>query len=327
MASGILHNLLQATNFQNPFLRTAIPSVAAAIALQTAVAVPSILAQSERFYDASGSATFLAVTVLSLYLPSLRVRAAASIAEIPKPPFPSLLSALTGGAGGFHWRQVALSAAVVFWSVRLGTYLYRRVLHQGHDARFDPIRSDAAKFAGAWAGQAAWVSLCLAPVLALNAVPPAALAAVPLRATDVLGLALFAGGFALEIAADRQKGEWLARRREKLHDERFMTGGLWSRSQYPNYFGECTLWTGIATAAAGVLVTKPVQAGLGLSGGVLGKLLALAVSFVSPAFTSFLLLKVTGVPLSEKKYDAKYGHLKDYQEWKQKTPKFFPKLF
>ncbi|KAI0116042.1 DUF1295-domain-containing protein [Hypoxylon sp. NC0597] len=327
MASSLLHKLLHLTNFQSPFLRTAVPSVAAAFALQTAVAIPSIVAQSERFYDASGSATFLAVSLLSLYLPSIRVRAAASLAGIPKPPFPSLLSALAGSAGGFHWRQVALSAAVVFWSVRLGTYLFRRVLHQGHDSRFDSIRAEPAKFTGAWVGQATWVSLCLAPVIAINAVPPVVLAAVPLRVTDVLGLALFVGGFAFEIAADRQKGDWLARRKEKLHDEQFITGGLWSRSQYPNYFGECTLWTGVATAAAGVLVTKPVQAGLGLSGGLLGKLLVLAVSFVSPAFTSFLLLKVTGVPLSEKKYDAKYGHLKEYQEWKQKTPRFFPKLF
>ncbi|KAI1416409.1 hypothetical protein F5Y13DRAFT_153879 [Hypoxylon sp. FL1857] len=232
MASGVLHKLLDLTNFRNPFLRTAIPSVAAAFALQTAVAIPSIVAQSERFFDASGSVTFLAVTVLSLYLPSLRVRAAASLAGIPKPPFPSLLSALTGGPGGFHWRQVALSGAVVFWSVRCSSLLFllfRRILHQGHDSRFDRIRAKPARFAGAWVGQAMWVSLCLAPVLAINAVPPAVLAAVPLRATDVIGLGLFVGGFALEIVADRQKGDWLARRKEKLHDEQFITSGLFSK--------------------------------------------------------------------------------------------------
>lgn len=79
--------------------------------------------------------------------------------------------------------------------------------------------------------------------------------------------------------------------------------------------------------AAGVLLTRPVQLGLGFSGGLGSKAFTLALSFVSPAFVSFLLLKVTGVPLSEKKYNAKYGHRKDYQEWKQNTPKFFPKLF
>ncbi|KAI1777440.1 DUF1295-domain-containing protein [Hypoxylon cercidicola] len=330
MASGLLHKFLHLTSFRSPFLRTAVPSVAAAFALQTAVGVPSILAQTERFYDASGSATFLAVTVLSLYLPSLRARAAASLAGAAKPPFPSLLSLLTGAgryAGGLHWRQVALSAAVVFWSVRLGSYLFRRVLQEGHDSRFDEIRRSPTKFTGAFVGQATWVSLCLMPVLAVNSVPPAMLAAVPLKFTDVLGLALFAGGFAFEIVADRQKGRWLQQRREKLHDEQFMTRGLWCRSQFPNYFGECTLWTGIATAAAGVLVTRPVQLGLGFSGGLAGKIFALAASFVSPAFVSFLLLKVTGVPLSEKKYDKKYGDREDYQRWKRNTPKFFPKLF
>lgn len=114
MASGMLHKFLHLTNFRNPFLRTVVPSVAAAFALQTAVAIPSIAAQSERFYDVSGSATFLTVTLLSLYLPGLRTRAAASLAGAP---LASLSSPFTATAG-FHWRQVALSAAVVFWSVR-----------------------------------------------------------------------------------------------------------------------------------------------------------------------------------------------------------------
>lgn len=88
-----------------------------------------------------------------------------------------------------------------------------------------------------------------------------------------------------------------------------------------------SLWTGIATAAAGVLVTQPIQLALGLSSGVTGPLTAMAMSYVSPAFVSFLLLKVSGVPMSEKKYDKRYGDRKDYQEWKKNTPKLFPKIF
>ncbi|KAI1803301.1 DUF1295-domain-containing protein [Daldinia bambusicola] len=330
MASSFLLKFLSLTNLRghSPLLRTAIPSAAAAFALQAVVAVPSIACQTERFYDLSGSATFFAVGLLSLYLPSLRARAAVALTGAPKPPLPSFLSSVTRSAGvySFHWRQALLSAAVVFWSMRLGTYLFRRVLDQGRDARFDGLRSSPAKFAVAWLGQATWVSLCLAPVVAVNAVPAAALAAIPFRTTDLLGLALFVGGFALEVAADRQKGRWLRGRREKVHDEEFLTSGLWGWCRYPNYLGECTLWTGIATTAAGALVAQPAQVGLGLAGGLHGKLLVLAASFVSPAFITFLLLKVTGVPLSEKKYDAKYGHRKDYQEWKQNTPKFFPKI-
>lgn len=79
--------------------------------------------------------------------------------------------------------------------------------------------------------------------------------------------------------------------------------------------------------AAGALVAKPVQIGLGLSGGLAGRALVLGASYVSPAFVTFLLLKVSGVPLSEKKYNKRYGDRKDYQEWKRNTPKFFPKIF
>jgi steroid 5-alpha reductase family enzyme len=93
-------------------------------------------------------------------------------------------------------------------------------------------------------------------------------------------------------------------------------------SRHPNYFGESTLWTGIATVSAGVLLSRPVQGALALS-----PLTAVSLCAVSPAFVTFLLLKVSGVPLSEEKYDKKFGDRKDYHEWKKSTPKFFPKIF
>jgi hypothetical protein len=107
-------SLLHLTNFRNPFLKTLLPSVGAAFAIQAAVSVPSILAQSEQFYDLSGSLTYISVTALSLYLPALRARAAASLAGKAKPAFPSLLDAFTGkgGQNGLNWRQVVISTAV-----------------------------------------------------------------------------------------------------------------------------------------------------------------------------------------------------------------------
>ena len=116
----LLSSLLHLTNYRNPFLRTLIPSVSAAFAIQTAVAIPSILAQSERFYDLSGSLTYLSVTALSLYLPTLRARAAAQLAGNAKPAWPSLLGVLkgTGRPNGLNWRQVVLSTAVVVWATR-----------------------------------------------------------------------------------------------------------------------------------------------------------------------------------------------------------------
>jgi len=326
----LLQSLLTATNFRNPFLRNLIPSVGLAFGIQAAVAVPSVLAGSERFYDLSGSLTYLSCTALSLYLPALRARTAAALAGHTKPAWPSLLHALqgTGGPYGFNWRQVFLSAAVSFWAARLGTFLFTRILSDGEDSRFKDIRNSAPKFAVAFFAQATWVSLCLLPVLAVNSLPASTFAALggAVSITDIIGILLYVGGMSFEMTADRQKSKWSQEKKEKKHDEDFLTRGLWSKSRHPNYYGESTLWTGIATLSAGVLASNAGVAGMGLAGGLAGKAIALLSAGISPAFVTFLLFKVSGIPLSENKYDKKYGDRADYQKWKKETPMFFPKL-
>ncbi|KUJ21896.1 DUF1295-domain-containing protein [Mollisia scopiformis] len=328
----LLNTLLSITNFRNPFLRTLLPTIGTAFALQTLVAIPSIAVQSERFYDLSGSLTYLSVTALSLYLPALRARAASSLAGGVKPPFPGLWDGVLGrgsgigGMEGLNWRQVVLSAAVGVWATRLGSYLFQRVLSDGKDSRFDEIKKSPPKFFTAFMAQATWVSLCLLPLLALNSIPYPLLSTLPaLKTTDVLGLLLYTGGLSFEIVADRQKAAWAAAKKRKEHDEDFLTSGLWAKSRHPNYFGEATLWTGIAVMAGGVLASSVGLRGMGTSG-VGGRVLGVGLAAVSPAFVTFLLLNVSGVPLSEEKYDKRYGDRKEYREWKENTPKFVPKF-
>lgn len=166
------------------------------------------------------------------------------------------------------------------------------------------------------------------PVLAINALPASTFAALGglVSITDIIGILLYVGGLSFEVTADRQKSKWVAEKKEKKHDEDFLTRGLWSKSRHPNYFGESTLWTGIATTAAGVLASKAGMAGMGLAGGLGSKAIALLACGVSPAFVTFLLLQVSGVPMSEKKYDKRYGDRDDYKKWKRETPMFIPKL-
>jgi len=213
--------------------------------------------------------------------------------------------------------------------IQVGSYLFARISADGKDSRFDDIRQSPPKFLGAFFAQATWVSLCLMPVLAINSLPASLFASLPAAVglTDILGLLLYVGGITFEVAADRQKNQWVQEKKEKKHDEDFLTRGLWSKSRHPNYFGEATLWTGIATMSAGVLTTNIAQVGMGLaSWGLGGKLTAAAMAGVSPAFVSFLLLKVSGVPMSEGKYDQRYGDRPDYKKWKEETPMFVPKL-
>ncbi|KAH8636032.1 DUF1295-like protein [Alternaria alternata] len=218
----------------------------------------------------------------------------------------------------------------------MGSYLYKRIQSdEGKDSRFDSIRTSPPKFFVAFFAQATWVSLCTLPVILVNSVPRSAYATSLLGKavsskpylTDILGLAIFVFGLTFEVVADRQKDAWVQAKKQKKHSEEFLTHGLWSKSRHPNYFGEATLWSGIAIAAAGLLVRQPAQAALGLSGGLGGQVLVAGMCAASPAFVSFLLLKVSGVPLSENKYDERYGDRKDYQKWKRETPMFVPKIW
>lgn len=112
----LLHSLLRATAYKTPLLRTLVPSVALAYGIQTAVAVPSIAAQTERYYDLSGSLTYLSCTALSLFLPFLRARNAGVI------PGAGGVADYFGskglGQGTWWWRQALLSVAVGVWAGR-----------------------------------------------------------------------------------------------------------------------------------------------------------------------------------------------------------------
>lgn len=111
---SFLQSFLHATTFRTPLLRTLVPSVALAYGIQTAVAVPSIVVQSERFYDLSGSLTYLSCTALSLTLPYLRAKSAGAITG----GLAEYLSAPAPGQAGWWWRQAVLSAAAGVWATR-----------------------------------------------------------------------------------------------------------------------------------------------------------------------------------------------------------------
>ena len=110
----LLQTILRATAFKNPLLRTLVPSLALAYGIQTAVAVPSIAAQTEKYYDLSGSLTYLSCVGASLVLPYLRAQQAGAAAG-------GLVEYLTSkglGQGVWWWRQAVLSAAVGIWATR-----------------------------------------------------------------------------------------------------------------------------------------------------------------------------------------------------------------
>ena len=184
-----------------------------AFAIQWLAFIPARLFQTERFYDLTGSITYIAVTL-----------AAISAATAPS---------------GAQW----LIAIMIFiWAGRLGSFLFRRIHAAGGDQRFDHIKVSSSRFFVAWTLQGAWV--VMTSCAALTAILSADQTAVGV--IYVIGAVMWVAGFAIEVMADQQKSRFRA---DPANDGRFINVGLWARSRHPNYFGEILLWAGIAVMA------------------------------------------------------------------------------
>ena len=186
-------------------------------AINWLVFIPSAIARSEKFYDLTGSITYLTMIGVAVSLaPSLDLRAKLA------------------------------AAAVAIWCLRLGLFLFARIQQDGHDRRFAEIKVNPLRFLAAWSIQALWCLLTAAAALAIITGPKSQPADIFLYAGGGLWLA----GFLIEVIADGQKRAF---RKDPANDGQFITTGLWAWSRHPNYFGEIVLWFGMAIAAIPVL--------------------------------------------------------------------------
>lgn len=194
-------------------------AVGAAYAIQILAFIPAMLLRTERFFDLTGSLTFLAI----------------SIALVLLTPMPDA-------------RSWILAAMVVLWAARLGSFLAMRVHKAGSDGRFDEIKGSPVRFLQVWVIQGAWVSITAAA--AWIAISTDAGARAPIGWLTVVGIVVWALGMAIEIVADAQKSAFRA---DPANKHEFIRTGLWSRSRHPNYFGEIVIWVGVFLTAAPVL--------------------------------------------------------------------------
>ena len=137
---------------------------------------------------------------------------------------------------------------------------------------------------------------------------------------------LYVRALSFGFTAYRQENKWVQEKKDKRNEEDFLRSGPWRKSRHPFYLAESCSWIGLATIAAGVLASSSGNLGMGLTGGFTAKAVGLLMAGVSPAFLTFLLFKVSGIPLSENKYGKEYCHREDYKKWKRETPMFPPKF-
>ena len=236
-----------------------------AFAIQWIAFIPAYVFQTEKFYDLTGSLTYLSVIWYSL--------------AVSSDQFTNLNVA-----------NIAIVLLISLWAIRLGSFLFMRIHHDGEDKRFRSIKPSASQFFMTWTLQGLWVSLC--SMCALTAI--SSNTGIVTNAFFYIGLALFILGFSIEVMADMEKSAFKAIQDNK---DKFITTGLWARSRHPNYFGEIVLWTGIA-----VMSFSSLQ---GLQ----------YLTLISPIFTYLLLVYVSGVRMLEARGDLKWGDDPEYQDY------------
>ncbi|MBX3737652.1 MAG: DUF1295 domain-containing protein [Candidatus Didemnitutus sp.] len=206
-------------------------------------------------------------------------------------------------AAGPGWlpRRLLVAALVTLWAARLGTHLLRRVAshHPVEDGRYVQLRRD-------WAGHFApkmfgFVQLQAGSIvlLALPFLLPVVNATPAFLAVEIAGLALWLCALAGETIADAQLAAF---KRDPANRGCVCDVGLWRYSRHPNYFFEWLVWVAYALFA------------LGSPWGWLG--------LVAPASILFLLLRVTGIPLTEEQSLRSKGDA--YRRYQQTTCAFVP---
>jgi len=204
-------------------------------------------------------------------------------------------------APGWPARRIALATMAGIWSLRLGTHLYRRVRghHPVEDGRYVQLRKDwagnfAPKMFGFFQLQAASIVLLGVGFLVscINPTPQ-------FQAWEIAGALLWLVALAGESTADRQLAAF---KRAPANRGRVCNVGLWHYSRHPNYFFEWLVWVAFFVFALG----SPLG----------------WVAIIGPAAILFLLLRVTGIPLTEEQSLRSKGDA--YRRYQQTTSAFVP---
>lgn len=182
-----------------------------AFIIQWILFIPAYLFQTEKFFDISGSFTYIFVITYTLCLSYI--------------------------SSGINYGNILLSSFIIIWAIRLGSFLFFRIKKDGEDKRFRSIKPSPTRFFMTWSLQGMWVSICSACALAGIA------NGIIVNSLFYFGAFIFVLGFIVEIIADNQKTKF---RKDPANKDKFIDSGLWSYSRHPNYLGEITLWLGVS---------------------------------------------------------------------------------
>lgn len=206
-----------------------------------------------------------------------------------------------GFAPGWAPRRLILAIMAGLWSLRLGTHLLKRVAghHPVEDGRYVQLRQDWAgnfgpRMFGFFQLQAVSVVLLGVPFLL-----PVLNSTTGLHPLELTGVGLWLLAITGESLADAQLAAF---KRNPANKGCVCDIGLWHYSRHPNYFFEWLIWVAYFVFA----LASP-----------LGWL-----AVIGPASILYLLLRVTGIPLTEEQSLRTKGDA--YRRYQATTSVFAP---
>lgn len=202
--------------------------------------------------------------------------------------------------------QIIVSSLITIWGLRLSTRIYLRNKGKPEDFRYKNWR-DTWK----WFKTRSFFQIYVLQGAIILGISFVAIFTNSHMSENVnillvvVGALVWLDGFLFESIGDYQLDQYIKKQAAikaagQTPPTTVMTTGLWSLTRHPNYFGEVAMWWGL------FIIT------LSLSGGWM--------TIISPLIITYLLLKVSGIPMLE----AKYKGNSEYEEYQRKTNAFFP---
>ncbi len=194
---------------------------------------------------------------------------------------------------------ILVTALVVAWGARLALHILVRNRKRGEDPRYAAWRVKWGRsflwrsYLQVFLLQGFFLLVIASPVILVNT----AWIGYSGFPWWLAGLPVWCAGFFFESVGDAQLARF---RRDPANKGRIMDRGLWKYTRHPNYFGESLMWVGIW------LIALEVPYGW--------------TTVVSPLLITFLLVKVSGIPLLEKRYAGNAA----FQAYARRTSAFIP---
>ena len=258
----------------------------------------------DSFLNALGASAILVALYMTAWFAVALARKDNSVADIAWGLGFVLVASYT-----FFFRRTSLflpglvTSLVVVWGIRLAYHIFRRNMAKGEDPRYTAWRAKWGRtfvwrsYLQVFLLQGLFMLVIALPVVLVNTHRWDAGRPVAEGLFTLAGILVWVLGFFFEAVGDAQLARF---KKDPANKGKIMDRGLWRYTRHPNYFGESLMWGGI------FIIALEIPSGW--------------MTAASPLLITFLLAKVSGVPLLEKRYAGNAA----FQDYARRTSAFVP---